>query len=292
MTFQVKIAEEKDMVILALEGEIDTTSTDELELGFEEVKRRGKKKIILLFKALEDIDDQGEAVLSDFLRWADGVDCEVKLAEIQPKVMKALTLKDMDGVHDSLLDAMNSFRSNGETGMEEKERQPFEVPLHSQGSKTPLLVLSGGVLVFLVLIVIYMTQDRSSGSEELQRRVALLEERMTREEGRSKNPSVAHEDRKIEELRKEFTERATRLESELSRLRQETESAPARAVSATPPPVAQSARVLKYHTVMQGETLFSIGKKYGITVDELRRLNNVKPSQSILVGQKLVVSPS
>ena len=44
MAFQVKIAEERDMVILALEGKMDTASADELSLGLEEVKRRGKKK--------------------------------------------------------------------------------------------------------------------------------------------------------------------------------------------------------------------------------------------------------
>jgi LysM repeat protein len=43
---------------------------------------------------------------------------------------------------------------------------------------------------------------------------------------------------------------------------------------------------------MKGETLFGISKKYGITVDELRRLNNLKSNQSIGAGQKLIVSSS
>ncbi|UCF58134.1 MAG: LysM peptidoglycan-binding domain-containing protein, partial [Deltaproteobacteria bacterium] len=39
-----------------------------------------------------------------------------------------------------------------------------------------------------------------------------------------------------------------------------------------------------------GETLYRIAKKYGITVDELCRLNDMAPSQVIKPGQKLLVS--
>lgn len=309
MAFQVKIAQEKDIVILALEGKMDTASTDELSLGLEEVKRRGKKKIILLFKALERIDDQGVALLSSFLKWAERVNTEIKLAEIRPEVMKALAFEGRDSVYDSLVDAMKSYRRNEEMGMREEEGdEGFDSRLHSEGSKMPLLVIAGGIFVFFILIIIYMTRDSSSGIEELQKRVSLLEERMSQAGGQSKNVSVMQE--KIEGLRKEVSERTKQLESDLAKLRQEMESASAKAVPAatavpavkavptgkavttTRPPVAQPPKVLKYHTVIQGETLFSISKKYGISVDELRRLNNLKPNQTIGTGQKLIVSPS
>jgi anti-anti-sigma factor len=291
MAFQVKIAEEKDMVILALEGTMDTASADELSLGLEEVKRRGKKKIILLFKALEHIDDQGVASLSSFLKWAERVDRQVKLAEVQPEVMKVLELKDLNPVYDSLVDAMKSYRKNEEMGMREEEGDDgFDVRPHSEGSKMPLLVIAGGIFVFFILIIIYMTRDSSSGIEELQKRVALLEERMTQAAGQSKNVSVMPE--KIEGLRKEFAEKTKQLESDLARLRQDMESTTAKVVPAPRPSVAQPPKVLKSHTVMQGETLFSISKKYGVTIDELRRLNNLKSNQTIGVGQKLIISSS
>ncbi len=291
MAFQVKIAEEKDMVILALEGNMDTASADELSLGLEEVKRRGKKKIILLFKALERIDDQGVASLCSFLKWAERVDRQVKLAEVQPEVRKVLDLEGLNPVYDSLVDAMKSYRKNEEMGMREEEGDDgFDGRLQSEGSKMPLLVIAGGILVFFILIIIYMTRDSSSGIEELQKRVALLEERMTQAGGQSKNVSVMPE--KIEGLRKEFADKTKQLESDLARLRQDMESTSAKAVPAPRPPVAQPTRVLKYHTIMQGETLFSISKKYGVTIDELRRLNNLKSNQTIGVGQKLIVSSS
>ncbi|RFZ82740.1 LysM peptidoglycan-binding domain-containing protein [Mucilaginibacter terrenus] len=44
----------------------------------------------------------------------------------------------------------------------------------------------------------------------------------------------------------------------------------------------------KIYTIKQGDTLYSISKRFGITVDELRALNNLSDS-GIRIGQKLVV---
>ena len=41
----------------------------------------------------------------------------------------------------------------------------------------------------------------------------------------------------------------------------------------------------QYHKVIHGETLYSISKKYGLSVDEVRRLNHLKPNQPIQLGQ-------
>lgn len=45
-----------------------------------------------------------------------------------------------------------------------------------------------------------------------------------------------------------------------------------------------------YHQVQPGETLFRIAKKYGISVAELCRLNQINKEQAIRPGQKLLVS--
>lgn len=42
------------------------------------------------------------------------------------------------------------------------------------------------------------------------------------------------------------------------------------------------------HVVQQGDTLYSLSKKYGITVDELKNLNNIMDT-GIAIGQKLKV---
>ncbi|MGB9677944.1 MAG: LysM peptidoglycan-binding domain-containing protein, partial [Candidatus Ratteibacteria bacterium] len=43
-----------------------------------------------------------------------------------------------------------------------------------------------------------------------------------------------------------------------------------------------------YHTVKKGENLYKIGKKYGKTPEELKKLNNLK-SSNIYPGQKIKV---
>ena len=47
-----------------------------------------------------------------------------------------------------------------------------------------------------------------------------------------------------------------------------------------------------YHEVLPGETLYGIGLRYGITVDELRRLNKLEPEATIYPKQKLLIRPA
>lgn len=44
-----------------------------------------------------------------------------------------------------------------------------------------------------------------------------------------------------------------------------------------------------YHTVKQGETLFAISKKYGVTINELKSWNRIGSDNLISIGQKLVI---
>jgi LysM repeat protein len=53
-------------------------------------------------------------------------------------------------------------------------------------------------------------------------------------------------------------------------------------------PVAQAKG--QYHEIQPGDTLSGVAKKYGISLDELRRLNNLTKEQTIYPGQKLLVA--
>jgi LysM repeat protein len=48
----------------------------------------------------------------------------------------------------------------------------------------------------------------------------------------------------------------------------------------------------RYHTVERGDTLYRISQKYGVSVPELRRLNNIGEGQYIYPGQKILIEPS
>ena len=45
----------------------------------------------------------------------------------------------------------------------------------------------------------------------------------------------------------------------------------------------------EYHTVQKGETLYRISLKYGTTMQEILRLNNIQNADHIVEGQRLRV---
>ncbi len=53
--------------------------------------------------------------------------------------------------------------------------------------------------------------------------------------------------------------------------------------------LVQTAPVSKTYAVKQGDTLYSIAKRFGLTVDELKALNNMADN-NIKIGQKLVIA--
>jgi len=53
------------------------------------------------------------------------------------------------------------------------------------------------------------------------------------------------------------------------------------------PSIKQPERVT--HTVAQGETLFAISRKYGVSVENLKSWNSIGSQNIISVGQKLVI---
>ena len=73
------------------------------------------------------------------------------------------------------------------------------------------------------------------------------------------------------------------LEERVETLTQEIEKAPV-------PKQATSQEKKQYHNVVRGDTLYSISRKYGLSVEEIRRLNNLNKNQPIQPGQKLMVN--
>jgi LysM repeat protein len=65
-------------------------------------------------------------------------------------------------------------------------------------------------------------------------------------------------------------------------------------------PVAEASRAsekalsqtkMLYHEVRRGDTLSRISKKYGVSVDEICRLNNTTKEKIIYPGQKILIAP-
>ena len=48
----------------------------------------------------------------------------------------------------------------------------------------------------------------------------------------------------------------------------------------------------RFHTVVRGETLYSISRSYGLNVNDLIRINDLDPGAPIYVGQRLRITPA
>ena len=157
------------------------------------------------------------------------------------------------------------------------------------------------VLVLALVVLYFMLQGEKRGPEvdlqPLLKRIGLLEERMAKLESKAKEAPPVQE--KLDSLTRNLNERLSYLEKEINQIKEEAASgkkkpevsqpaAPAPAPSPKSPAKPGATRV---HTVAPGENLFRIALHYNLSVEELRRLNNMKPDQSLQVGQKLTVAP-
>ena len=147
-----------------------------------------------------------------------------------------------------------------------------------------ILIFAGSIFYF---ITNRLTARDTKGEEILASKIAAIEQKVTGLEGQ------------ITELQGKSNKGATDpfLLHQVEVLAQKVEALEKRGqqpgVESKTRPAPQKPAVTsqkKYHTVQRGETLLKIGKKYGITVEELRKLNNLSKGQSIKIGQKLLVS--
>ena len=151
-----------------------------------------------------------------------------------------------------------------------------------------LLQYIGGLLALTILLVLFFGFQQYSMSQQfnemamnltnLELRIGGLERQQAELQGKTSNSVIVNE---VETLSSKVNALEKRMTPPQADKKVSTES----------PKQSKSKAVKKrYHEVKKGETLYRISKQYGITVDELRRLNKLSPNQPIEVGQKLLVS--
>ena len=311
MALRMTITEDRNVVTVALAARIDSFAIEELYEGFEQVKKTGKRNIVLMMRDLEYINSRGIATLISFFKWAKEQGRSVKLAQVPKNIMALLTLlgiEKLTSVYDTLPEAIESFEqdlaredlSEEVTILNEKgENKRGFVP--RQNSTKSLMLLGAGVLVVVLLLLFFLGQGEKKAPEvdlqPLLKKIGLLEERMAKLESKGKEAPQVQE--KLDSLTRNLSERFSHLEKEINQIKEEAASAkkkvevsqPVAPAPAPPPRSASKPGAARVHTVAPGENLYRIAMHYNLSVEELRRLNNLKPDQSIQVGQKLTVAP-
>ena len=167
----------------------------------------------------------------------------------------------------------------------------------------PLLLVSAVAVLVAVLLVVLLRSGGDTASLQriaaLEQRLSQLEDRLDKYEGIDEKVTAIWEQAKSFE---KFKDRFDRSEASISlrmdhltmslealqKQLNEDRTTQSRAAAKEPDSDKSSSKV-KYHQVEPGDTFYSISKKYNLTVQELIRLNKLKPDSVLMPGQKLIV---
>jgi LysM repeat protein len=175
-------------------------------------------------------------------------------------------------------------------------------PVDSKNQRKIFALWGGVILLLIVLVALLFAGSDKVDTERpspIQTRLEQLEERLRSFEGMDQRianlekleqglrTSIAKADAHVRSLAEQLdkvAQEVKKLEDRPAPVAAESESPPP--VQATKPPESEA----RYHVVRSGDSLYSIGRKYGISVEELRRLNNIPTKQAIYPGQKLMIA--
>jgi LysM repeat protein len=160
--------------------------------------------------------------------------------------------------------------------LNQKNQRKDRLLLHYIGG---LLILTTLLAVFLGVQLYSMSQqlnDMTAKLTEFEQRIGGLEKQQADIQGKTANSVIVNE--------------LQALSSKVSELEKRMAPSQTSKKVATDSPKQSKAVKKRYHEVKKGETLYRISKQYGMTVDELCKLNKLSPNQPIEVGQKLLVS--
>ena len=183
----------------------------------------------------------------------------------------------------------------------------YENPVQPSFPSNKLLSFSalGISLLILVILVVgfFFPKNKSINSEQvkiLESRVVALENKLRRFDKTNEHfirlenqtKKFAHTIDRFDQFETSTALRMDVLASELVALQNaKSETKPV----ATQVPKAASKKEektrTKFHIVKAGETLYSISRVYGLSVDTLRKFNNFKNDITIYPGQQLVIKP-
>jgi LysM repeat protein len=203
--------------------------------------------------------------------------------------------KEMDELMQGIADELDY--ANEDESIKHSRKQDDSKP------QRRTIVLWGGVILLLIVLVALLFGGNDEVATEkpnaIDARVDQIEERLRALEG------IDARIAKLEEREKALTQSIARANSSgqtlagrVDKLNREVNglqkrSASLAAKTGTPPavqPEAVSGSEGRYHVVRAGDSLYRIAQKYGMSVGDLRRLNNISAKQAIYPGQKILVA--
>lgn len=183
-------------------------------------------------------------------------------------------------------------------------------------SMKPVLIGGGILLVAVIVILMFLSGAPKSAEKDLikglETRLKSIEEKLAKldwiDTGMArlerKEKEIASISDRMAQLEGTLTKKVDQLSKEMAKApAKPPEPPPHRAESPAPkteaahPKPAAPAKVEKdakarVHEVQKGETIFGISRKYGISADQLMKINKLGPNDPIKPGQHLLLGPA
>jgi len=171
-------------------------------------------------------------------------------------------------------------------------------------SNRPYIIGGIGLVIIVILLVVVLSRPSGVVDREqlqsLEARIQRLEKKLAtidvigqafdRIDNNEKELNLIME--RVDRFEGTLTTQIDQIIKELGKLHQKTGSAPPpKAKAAQPVAKSTTEKKMTVHEVSAGDTLYSISRRYGLTVDQLRKYNNIDKDAAIRPGQKLKLSP-
>jgi LysM repeat protein len=167
--------------------------------------------------------------------------------------------------------------------------------------KIPLSKLGIGFLILIILVLLLFARNKMAGFENrinaLEQRVKSVEEKDRQLDairyGMAKmgelSQSVEQLNVRLDHSEKSLTSRIDQISKAFDMFKQQMLAAGIR--KATSSKTSKNMDRNRYHIVKSGETLYTIARRYGVTVKELQKINKLSGGGVLHPGQKLLINP-
>jgi LysM repeat protein len=145
------------------------------------------------------------------------------------------------------------------------------------------------VRYFVILGFAFILALGGCGVSEEEHSKKVAELAAAKEEIAILKEQIKEKDAQLARIEVELTQIEVRMEEMAQLKKQDTKLE--KSVSELNKPDTSSAKTIRYHAVLRGDTLSEIAKEYGMTVQELCRLNKITPSTIIRPGDMLLIRP-
>lgn len=170
-------------------------------------------------------------------------------------------------------------------------------------SNLPYILGGIGLVIIAILLVIVLSrpsdvvdrqqlqalEERIQGLEKRLAAAGLIDQALDRIDNYEKELNLIME--RVDRFEGTVTTQIDQIIKELGTLYRQNSTPAPKAETAQPVAKSTTEKKMALHEVSAGETMYSISRLYGLTVEQLRTYNNIGKDATIRPGQKLKLSP-